>query len=91
MQRWALITLFQKRKNILTCKSAAQNAQLIFLISETQHYFRNELFDLVEAQRNSAVVQRHFRTKFKYNLTSAIEIWQHNAHTAFSAILDKKK
>ena len=35
----------------------------IFLISEAQCNFRNELFDSVEAQRNSAIAERHFRTK----------------------------
>ena len=29
---------------------------LIFLISEVQRYFSNELFDSVEAQRNSAII-----------------------------------
>ena len=61
---------------------------LIFLLSEAQRNFRNELFDSVEAQRNSAIAERHFRTKLKRNLTSAIEISQHNANTAFFAILD---
>ena len=55
---------------------------LIFLISEAQRNFRNELFDSVEAQRDSAIAKRHFRTKLKRNLTSAIEILQHNANTA---------
>ena len=63
----------------------------IFLISEAQRNFRYELFDLVEAQRNSAVAERHFLTKLKRNLTSAIEISQHNANTAFFAILGKKE
>ena len=56
---------------------------LIFLISAAQRNFRNELFDLVEAQRNSAIAERHFRTKLKRNLTSAIEISQCSANTAF--------
>ena len=34
--------------------------------------------------------ERHFRTKLKRYLTSAIEISQHNANTAFFAILRKK-
>ena len=54
---------------------------LIILISEAQRNFRNELFDSVEAQRNSAIAERHFR-----NLTSAIEILHLNANTAFFAI-----
>ena len=61
---------------------------LIFLISEAQRNFRNELFDSVEAQRNSAIAEQHFRTKLKRNLTSAIEISHHNANTVFFAILD---
>ena len=64
---------------------------LIFLLTEAQRNFRNELFDSVEAQRNSAIAERHFRTKLKRNLTSAIEISQHNANTAFFAILDWKR
>ena len=60
---------------------------LIFLLSEAQRNFRNELFDSVEAQRNFAIAERCFRTKLKCNLTSAIEISQHNANTAFFAIL----
>ena len=64
---------------------------LISLISEAQHNFCNELFDSVEAQRNSAIVERHFRTKLNRNLTSAIEISQHNANTAFFAIFDRKR
>ena len=75
----------------LTTKSAAQHAQFGFLISEAQRNFRDELFDSVEAQHNSAIVERHFRTKLKRNLTSAIEISQHNANTAFFAIFDGKK
>ena len=63
----------------------------IFLISEAQCNFRNELFDSVEAQRNSAIAERHFRTKLKRNLTSAIEISQHNANTALFSILGKKE
>ena len=61
---------------------------LIFLLSEAQRNFRNELFDSVEAQRNSTIAGRHFRTKLKRNLTSAIEILLHDANTAFFAILD---
>ena len=61
---------------------------LIFLLSEAQRNFRNELFDSVEAQRNSAIAERHFCTKLKRNPTSTIEISQHNANTAFFAILD---
>ena len=51
---------------------------LIFLIFEAQRNFRNKLFDLVEAQRNSTIAERHFRTELKRNLTSAIKISQHH-------------
>ena len=61
---------------------------LIFLLSEAQRNFRNELVDLVEAHRNSSIAERYFRTKLKRNLTSTIEIPQHNANIAFFAILD---
>ena len=60
-----------------TSESAVQNAQFNFLISE--------------AQRNSAFVEQHFRTKLKRNLTSAMEISQRYANTAFFAILDRKR
>ena len=61
---------------------------IIFLLSEAQRNFRNELFDSVEAQRNSAIAERHFCTKLKRKPTSAIEISQHNVNTAFFAMLD---
>ena len=61
------------------------------LISEAQRNFRNELFDSVETQRNSAIAERYFLIKLKRNLTSAIEISQRNANTAFFAILDWKR
>ena len=67
-------------------KAQRKMRNLVFLISEVQPNFRNELFDSVEVQRNSAIAERHFRTKLKRNLTSAIEISQHNANTAFFAI-----
>ena len=67
-------------------KAQRKMSNLIFLISEAQRNFSNKLFDSVEAQRNSAIAERHFRTKLKRNLTSAIEISQHNANTAFFAI-----
>ena len=57
--------------------------KLIFLILEAQRNFRNELFESVEAQHNSAIAERHFRTELKRNLTSTIEISQHKANTAF--------
>ena len=38
---------------------------LIFLISEAQRSFRNEFFDSIESQRNSAIAEQQFRTKLK--------------------------
>ena len=72
-------------------KAQRKMRNLIFLFSEAQRNFRNELFDSVEVQRNSAIAERYFRTKLKRNLTSAIEISQHNANTAFFAILKWKR
>ena len=46
---------------------------LIFLISEAQRNFRYELFDSVEAHRNSAIAERHFCTKLKRNRTFAAQ------------------
>ena len=67
-------------------KEQRKMRNLIFLISEAQPNFRNELFDSVEAERNYAIAERHFRTKLKRNLTFAIEILQHIANTSFFAI-----
>ena len=64
---------------------------LLFLISEAHCNFRNELFDSVEVQRSYAIAERYFRTKLKSNLTSAIEVSQHNANTAFFTIFDRKE
>ena len=69
-------------------KAQRKMRSLIFLISEVQCNLRNELFDSVEAKRNSAIAEQHFRTKLKRNGTSAIKISHHNANTAFFAILD---
>ena len=44
MQRWAQITLYQKH--------CSTKRNLIFLISEVQRNFLNELFGSVEALRN---------------------------------------
>ena len=49
------------------------------------------LFNSIEAPRNSAIAEQRFRSKLKRNLTSAIEVSQHNANIAFFAILDRKK
>ena len=72
-------------------KAQRKLRNLFFLISEAQRNFRNEFFDSVDVQRNSAIAERHFRTKLKRNLTSAIEISQHRANTALFAIFDRKE
>ena len=72
-------------------KAQRQLRNLFFLISEAQRNFRNKLFDSAGAQRNSAIAERHFRTKLKRNLTSAIEISQHRANTPLFAIFDRKE
>ena len=76
------------QRSFQPAKAQRKMRNLIFLLSEVQRNFRNELFDSVEAQRNSAIAERYFRTKLKRNLTSAIEISQHNANTAFFVISD---
>ena len=76
------------QRSFQPAKPQRKMRNLIFLLSEAQRNFRNELFDSVEAQRNSAIAERYFRTKLKRNLTSAIEISQHNANTTFFAISD---
>ena len=78
-------TISKAQRSFQTAKA---QRNLIFLLSEAQRNFRNELFNSVEAQHNSAIAERYFCTKLKRNLTSAIEILQHNANTAFFAILD---
>ena len=45
---------------------------------------------LIQLKR-TAIPERHFCTKLKRNLTSAIEISQNNANTALFAILGKKR
>ena len=64
---------------------------LIVLTFEAQRNFRNERFDSVEAQRNSAFAEQHFRTKLKRNLTSAMEISQHIINIAFFCNFRQKK
>ena len=45
---------------------------------------------LIQLKRNT-IPEWHFCTKLKRNLSSAIEISQHNANTAFFVILDRKR
>ena len=77
-QRWARLTLYQKRsinkpqRSVLPV-SAAQNARFNFLfLNRSATSAMN--FDSVEAQRNSSIAERHFRTKLKRNLTFGVEI-----------------
>ena len=74
--------------NNIISKAQRNKVRRSFQPVKAQRNFCNELFDSVEVQRNSAIAKRYFRTKLKCNLTSAIEISQHNANTAFFAILD---
>ena len=76
----------KEQRTFQLLKAQRKMRNLIFLISEAYRKFRNKLFGSVEAQRNSAIVGWDFRTKLKRNLTSAIEISQHNTNTAFFAI-----
>ena len=48
-------------------KAQRKMRNLMFLISKAQCNFLNELFNSVKAQRNSAIAERHFRTKLKRN------------------------
>ena len=73
----------KRQRSFQPVKALRKMRSLFFLTSEAQRNFRNELFDSIEAQRNSAIAAQRFRTKLKRNLTSAIEISQHNANTAF--------
>ena len=72
-------------------KAQRKMHNVFFKISEVQRNFCNELFDLVQAQHNSAIAKRHFRTKLMRNLTSAIEISQHIANTALFCNFRPKK
>ena len=75
--------LSKAQRSFQPVKAQRKIRSFIFLTSEAQRNFRNELFRSVEAQRNSAIAEQRFRTKLKRNLTSAIEISQHNANAAF--------
>ena len=70
-----IISKAQRKKaqrSLQPIKAQRKMRDLIFLISEAQRNFRNELFDSVEVQHDSAIAEQHFRTKLKRNLTSAI-------------------
>ena len=41
--------------------------------------------------KHNAIAERHFCTKLKHNLTSAIDISQHDANTDFFALLFRKR
>ena len=82
---------FKAQRFFLTVKVQRKMRYFFFSISETQRNFRNKLFDSVKAQSTFAISEWHFRTKLKRNLTSVIEISQHNANIVFFAILDRKR
>ena len=63
---------------------------LFFVISDAKRNIHNELFDSVEVQCNSAKGTA-FSYKLKRNLSSATEISQHDANTAFFAIFGRKE
>ena len=71
------------QRSFQTVKAQRKMRNGICLTSEAQRNFRNELFHAIETQRNSANAEQRFCTKLKRNLTSAIEISQHNANAAF--------
>ena len=72
-------------------KARRKKRNLIFLISEAQSNFHSKLFDSFKVQCNCAIAEQHFQTKLKRNPTSAIEILQYNANTAFFVSLGRKK
>ena len=61
------------QQSIQPIKAHRKMRNLTFLISEAQRNFRNQLFDSVEAQHNSAIAERHFRTNLKRKLTFAAQ------------------
>ena len=67
----------------LTSEALGNFRNKLFRSVEAQGNFRNKLFRSVEAQRNSAIAKQRFRTKLKRNVTSTLEISQHNANAAF--------
>ena len=77
--------------NNIISKAKCNKAQRSFQLVKAQRNFRNTLFDSIEKQRISAIAERHFRTKLKRNLTSAIKNSQHNPNKpiSFFAILEK--
>ena len=81
----------QGQQSFQPVKAQRKMRNLIFFISEVQRNFRNGRFDSFEAQRNSTMTEGHFCIKLKRNLTSAIEISQHNANTAFFCDFRQKK
>ena len=81
----------ETQRSFQPVKAYRKMRNLIFLISEAQRSFRNELFDSVKAHWNSAIAERQFRTKLKWNLTSAVEISQHNSNTSFFCDFRQKK
>ena len=88
-------------KNIIS-KAQRNKAQRSFQPVKAQRKMRNRIFLILKRSATSAmnflihlkrnaIPERHFRSKLKRDLTSAIKISQHNAKTAFFAILGKKE
>ena len=62
-QMWAQMILYIKsaaQQSFQPVKAQRKMHNLISLLSKVQCNFRNELFDSVKAQRNSAIAERHF-------------------------------
>ena len=58
-------SISKAQRSFQPVKEQRKLRNLFFLISEAQRNFRNELFDSVDAQRNSAIAERHFRDQVK--------------------------
>ena len=74
-----IISIAQRKPQLCfqPVKAQRRMRNWIFKISDMQCNFCYVLFDSVEVQRNSTIAERHFRTKLKRNITSAIEISQY--------------
>ena len=64
--------LNKEQQSFQPAKAQRKMRNLILSISEAPRNFRNELFDSVEGQHNSAIAERHFRTKLKRNTISQL-------------------
>ena len=68
--------------NILP-KAQRNKAQRLFQPLKEQRNMRNLIFLFSEAQHNSAIAERDYRTKSKRKLTYAIKFKQHEEHLTF--------